>query len=380
MTDTKKIVRDFQKDFRQIENKIIPLIKKYINKDGMSVNDAMRKAMNVSGFSNKLEGIILDKVTATTMLSLDINEKKFKEWYKTNKFLDEEFTLSQKVMRAEERVIRDASALLNRSINSGNSWKRITKKLTDLEYDNLPAMKENISQNIKELEDLTRKQFLTATQKKKYSKEINKFKKSIREASERTATSKSFKKSKERLLKAIKSGNEESINNALDDVRKKKMRYNASRIARTEIQKTDTAAQQTVIDEDDDVEAYRIVLSDNRPADFSDQCDFHAESDMYGLGKGVYPKKVPILKPFHPNCMCRISKVFITKNDPEYNPKKGNEWMRQNPEKANKILHKKDRDKKNVEGFDWRKYARNTKDPEKALRYKIPKSVLKKEK
>lgn len=41
-----------------------------------------------------------------------------------------------------------------------------------------------------------------------------------------------------------------------------------------------------------------------------DVCDLYANANLYGLGKGIFPKdKVPIL-PAHPNCMCSLSPVY----------------------------------------------------------------------
>ncbi len=38
--------------------------------------------------------------------------------------------------------------------------------------------------------------------------------------------------------------------------------------------------------------------------------NFFADADMYGLGKGVYPKdKAPPI-PLPPHCMCRLEEVF----------------------------------------------------------------------
>lgn len=64
--------------------------------------------------------------------------------------------------------------------------------------------------------------------------------------------------------------------------------------------------------EDDDIEAVQWKLSSAHPC--YDICDLYANADLYGLGKGVFPKdKVPML-PAHPNCMCHLKPVVVSQS------------------------------------------------------------------
>lgn len=106
------------------------------------------------------------------------------------------------------------------------------------------------------------------------------------------------------LTHAIDKGNEERINKALETAVQEKTRYNAERIARTENARAYADGQVNRYMNDDDVVAYKWRLSARHPR--FDICDFYANADLYGLGKGVYPKdKLPTL-PAHPHCMCHI--------------------------------------------------------------------------
>lgn len=106
------------------------------------------------------------------------------------------------------------------------------------------------------------------------------------------------------LTHAIDTGNEERINKALETAVQEKTRYNAERIARTENARAYADGQVNRYMNDDDVVAYKWRLSVRHPR--FDICDFYANADLYGLGKGVYPKdKLPPL-PAHPHCMCHI--------------------------------------------------------------------------
>ena len=81
-----------------------------------------------------------------------------------------------------------------------------------------------------------------------------------------------------------------------------KARYHAERIARTENARAYADGQMSRYMNDPDVVALKWKLGSRHPR--YDICDFYANADLYGLGKGVYPKdKFPRL-PAHPHCMC----------------------------------------------------------------------------
>lgn len=106
------------------------------------------------------------------------------------------------------------------------------------------------------------------------------------------------------LTHAIDKGNEERINKALETAVQEKTRYNAERIARTENARAYADGQVNRYMDDEDIVAYKWRLAARHPR--FDICDFYANADLYGLGKGVYPKdKLPTL-PAHPHCMCHI--------------------------------------------------------------------------
>lgn len=103
---------------------------------------------------------------------------------------------------------------------------------------------------------------------------------------------------------AVDDGNEVRLQKAIYNATQEKARYHAERIARTENARAYADGQMNRYLDDEDVVAFQWKLSANHPR--YDICDFYANADLYGLGKGVYPKdKFPKL-PAHPHCMCRI--------------------------------------------------------------------------
>lgn len=103
---------------------------------------------------------------------------------------------------------------------------------------------------------------------------------------------------------AVEDGNEVRLQKAIYSATQEKARYHAERIARTENARAYADGQMNRFLDDDDIVAFQWKLSSRHPR--YDICDFYANADLYGLGKGVYPKdKFPRL-PAHSHCMCHI--------------------------------------------------------------------------
>lgn len=107
-----------------------------------------------------------------------------------------------------------------------------------------------------------------------------------------------------KVAAAVEDGNEIRLQKAIYNATQEKARYHAERIARTENARAYADGQMNRFLDDDDIVAFQWKLSSRHPR--YDICDFYANADLYGLGKGVYPKgKFPRL-PAHPHCMCHI--------------------------------------------------------------------------
>lgn len=110
------------------------------------------------------------------------------------------------------------------------------------------------------------------------------------------------------LNKAIDEVNQTALDKAVNVAVQEKSRYIADRIARTELAAAYGDAFFAKNENDPDVIAYRWMLSDRHPK--FDICDFNANADLYGLGKGIYPKDKFPHYPAHPHCMCPFSTVI----------------------------------------------------------------------
>ena len=119
---------------------------------------------------------------------------------------------------------------------------------------------------------------------------------------------------------AVEDGNEVRLQKAIYSATQEKARYHAERIARTENARAYADGQMNRFLDDDDIVAFQWKLSSRHPR--YDICDFYANADLYGFGKGVYPKdKFPRL-PAHPHCMCHIKP--LTELDIDVNKRHNN--------------------------------------------------------
>ena len=174
------------------------------------------------------------------------------------------------------------------------------------------------------------------------------------------APNKALQAAYNKLLEAVKKGNEKAIEKAVEVAVNEKSRYVAERITRTEMARAWADGFIAKIKDDADVVAVKFKLSSRHPV--FDICDMYAKADMYGLGAGIYPKdKLPPL-PLHPHCLCRYVEVIEGEVDMKQQRDQvreaGNKWLNSLPESRRaQVLGRKGL-KAWEDGNDWRKYMR----------------------
>ena len=162
--------------------------------------------------------------------------------------------------------------------------------------------------------------------------------------------------------KKVDGGNKKSIERAIQTAVEEKSRYVAERIARTEAARARYDAFTARYGEDEDVVAYQWKLGSRHPAE--DICDMYAHADLYGLGKGVFPKDAAPASPAHPHCLCHYAPVYQS----ELEGKKrsddveagGNAWLKKESLSVQeKILGVKGREEWKAGKAGWMKKVRN---------------------
>lgn len=105
--------------------------------------------------------------------------------------------------------------------------------------------------------------------------------------------------------------------------------YVAERIARTESARAWADGFIARYENDDTVAAYRWEVSSAHPC--TDVCDMYANADLWGLGKGIYPKDQCPTLPAHPHCLCYLSPIYEGEVDlneqQDLREEGGNHWL-----------------------------------------------------
>ena len=211
--------------------------------------------------------------------------------------------LSKRLHKNAHKVRRETTAVISQSLKRGKSIREIARSIFEgygkggiIDTDKLPKHIERI-RALKPPQSLSKE-------------ELARFKRTIRRTERlvQQNTTPSLRAAYSELIQAVDEGNAIDLSRAVTVAVQEKARYNAERIARTEMARAYADGQMNRYINDDDVVALKWTLSSRHPR--YDICDFYANANLYGLGKGVYPKdKFPTL-PAHPHCMCRVSPVY----------------------------------------------------------------------
>ena len=175
------------------------------------------------------------------------------------------------------------------------------------------------------------------------------------------APNKALRASYVQLVKAVQEGTEEQLEKAIQVAVNEKSRYVAERIVRTEMARAYADGFLRKAMDDEDVVAKRFKLGTRHPK--FDICDLYAGADLYGLGKGVYPKNSVPKIPVHPHCLCRYVEIFMgeinMKEQDERVQAGGNEWLKNLSEARRKEVLGIKGAAAWERGEDWRSYMRS---------------------
>lgn len=110
------------------------------------------------------------------------------------------------------------------------------------------------------------------------------------------------------LLDAVVNGSAKALSRSVHTAAEEKSRYVAERIARTEAARAwaDGLAEKYM--DDNSVVAFQWKLASRHPK--FDICDLYADANLYGLGKGIYPKNATPRLSVHPHCLCHLAPVY----------------------------------------------------------------------
>lgn len=342
------ILDDFTRRWNKLAVPIVNAINKRIA-EGHSINSSVDFVFYKYGVKKQFRNLVLS-------IALDSARKSgieltsglmFKKWYLNKHWPGDDLTLSQKINRLEfKKIIVNT---INQNFRQGKNLMQLAKSLTDKDL-----TKADIPKYINNVIKQARRISATNTDLREFRSSMNKAGRQIENLAQAGAPTQRLKKAYQNLIDKAQTFNEQQLDKAVDRAVRAKARYNAERIARTEGAKAFGAGRINDARENDDVVALQWSLSDNH--NVFDICDFNASADLYGLGKGIYPKDNFPTYPAHPHCLCNIDEVYGEEiEEGKFNPKAGEKYLK------NLSAHKQTQ----LLGIDGRK---NLKDWEDNLR------------
>lgn len=215
---------------------------------------------------------------------------------------DDGVNLSDRMYKNSKKVQAESAEVIGKAIKEGESAAKTVKKLFDGYGKGGIIPEQDIPEFIQEVKDLPVPDWLDEEAVAEWKAAIRHARKLIEQG-----TTPGLRAAYSEVMDAIENGAKQNVSKAIDTAVQEKTRYTAERIARTERARAYADGVMAKYLDDPDIVAFQWKLSDRHPK--CDICDVYAHADLYGLGKGIFPKdKFPKL-PAHPHCLCRIKPI-----------------------------------------------------------------------
>lgn len=301
------LVDQFTDEFGDIANQIVPEIRSNLDL-GVPPRLAVQTALQKFHVDQRVTESILNKLVTAAAIGFGVEPAAVvdavgvRKAFLNNHWPGDDLTLSQRIARGEyKQIIIDTVAAQMR--RSGN-WMAVANSLTDKK-----VIAGELPEYIDNLQAAARQNFADQPElKAEFLDELKKVQKRVDRLSQNGAPNQSVKAAYNEILRAAQTLDDKALDKALHQAVKDKARYNAERIARTEMARAYGAGVDLHQAQDTDVIAERSMLSTRHPK--ADICNFFAEADLYGMGPGVYPKTHKPPYPYHAHCMCLKIDVF----------------------------------------------------------------------
>lgn len=338
-------------------------------KQGKTPEDAVRQVFREFGVEDWLQMNVakvivgtaqdaLGKEAASTLSTAAILEALSNPWDGSG------LTLSEKIHGASNTMLNDVISTLRDQIRRNKTVKDTAQALYDGYKSSHVVREQQLPQYLDELTRWTRRsrENLSQEELKDLQRSIRKVRYLADDLVDDRSTYNHFRTSLRELMDKLEHGSEKAAQRALQNAIEEKSRYVAERIARTEGARARYDAFIAQAGEDEDVVAYKWKLGSRHPAE--DICDMYANADLYGLGKGVFPKDKVIPQPAHPHCLCHYAPVYWGEIDEKKRSDnvegRGNAWLKRQPLHIRQaILGVKGEQEWRVSRAGWMEKARN---------------------
>lgn len=222
---------------------------------------------------------------------------------------DSGMTLSEK-LHGSDKEIRDAIVeTIREQLKENRHAMQAARKLYD-GYNSGQAVtrQQGIPKYLQQIVAFARHSDLTDEDRNDLLRQVRRARRQVERLGQGGAPNQALKTAYSELLDAVVNGSEKALSRSVHTAVEEKSRYVAERIARTEAARAwaDGFAEKYM--DDDSVVAFQWKLASRHPK--FDICDLYAEANLYGLGKGIYPKNATPRLPVHPHCLCHLAPVY----------------------------------------------------------------------
>ena len=354
-----KILSRFSKAFRNVMSGIAVTILNNLDDDS-SAKAATEHAWAAYEVASRVGGAVRQSVKESYEVGAGRTIKLFPS-HLDKAWDDSGMTLSEK-LHGSDKEMRDAIVeTIREQLKENRHVMQAARKLYD-GYNSGQAVtrQQGIPKYLQQIVAFARHSDLTDNDRNDLLRQVRRARRQVERLGQGGAPNKALKTAYSELLDAVVNGSEKALSRSVHTAVEEKSRYVAERIARTEAARAwaDGFAEKYM--NDDTVVAFRWKLSSRHPA--FDICNLYAEADLYGLGKGIFPKDQTPRLPVHPHCLCHLAPVYRSElNKIAHNLVKsgGEKYINAlSFERRQKLLGVAG-SKRYQQGVDWRTLARN---------------------
>ena len=319
-----KYLLEFKKKYKKKGKKVVEILVQKLEA-GEDVEQAIRETIEVTHFQDMLDQDTKNAIAASMAAGMGRTSIPLLPEMETP-WDPSELTLSEKLHSIHREIHQKIGNIVQQQVRLHNHASDIRKAL----YDGYNGQKteavlqQELPQYIKGAVDFIRRTPFEKTDKDCRLRLIRRI-----ERQAKALTSKPLKTAYKELAIQLGKNNEDGLKRAVYVAVQEKSRYVAERIARTESARAWADGFIARYETDDTVAAYRWEVSSAHPC--TDVCDMYANADLWGLGKGIYPKDQCPTLPAHPHCLCYLSPIYEGEVDlneqQDLREEGGNHWL-----------------------------------------------------
>jgi hypothetical protein len=327
------LIDEFSNEFETIADKLTREIKKNLDR-GLTPRLAVNKAFSDLKIPSFIRAAIGDKLIAASALGSAVpvgvleNPSAIRKYMVEKVWPGDAVNFSARVNRMEIRQLLIST--IRTEIKNQTGFYGLAVEL--VEQDLVTAdVAGHIDSLIKEARKINPDDVALRKALRKSKRQMNRL-------ARFDAPNKRLKAAYGEVIKAVEKGNAKALDRAVNFATHQKARYNAERLARTEIARAHSTAFDYRASKNPRVIAVKYTLSTRHM--IFDICDLHTKADLYGMGPGVYPLKLKPPHPFHPHCMCIPSMIFKgeVKFSNKFHITEGSQWIEKQSVANQKLL------------------------------------------